>query len=133
MPIYEYSCPKCGSFDAIQGINEKPLRAKPDCTEKKCPCKAERVMSAAAFHLKGGGWYKDGYGGTGSNGKAPPPPDSKTSNSGTVTAEPKTDSGKAGSEKAGSEKASSEKKGSEKNALATEKSAASCGSGCKCH
>ena len=31
----------------------------------KCPVcdnKAERILSLGSFHLKGGGWYKDGYG-----------------------------------------------------------------------
>ena len=31
----------------------------------KCPVcsnKAERILSLGSFHLKGSGWYKDGYG-----------------------------------------------------------------------
>ncbi|MBL8976577.1 MAG: zinc ribbon domain-containing protein, partial [Myxococcales bacterium] len=28
---------------------------------EKCNGTLERAVTAAAFHLKGGGWYKDGY------------------------------------------------------------------------
>ena len=61
MPIYEYDCPVCGRFEAVQKASEKPLKCDPDCAHKNCPKKAQRVMSAAAFHLKGTGWYKTDY------------------------------------------------------------------------
>lgn len=67
MPIYEYECPLCGKFEAIQKFSDKPLKCKPDCEESKCPKKAERLISASAFHLKGGGWYKTDYGSSGSS------------------------------------------------------------------
>lgn len=71
MPIYEYECPKCGRFELIQKVSDKPSRCKPDCAEADCPRKARRMVSAAAFHLKGSGWYKTDYssGSTGGNGK----------------------------------------------------------------
>jgi hypothetical protein len=37
---------------------DEPLKECPACKQLKL----ERLISAAAFHLKGGGWYKDGYG-----------------------------------------------------------------------
>ncbi|MEE8436629.1 MAG: zinc ribbon domain-containing protein [bacterium] len=59
MPIYEYSCEGCGEdFEAIQKFSDPPLEV--------CDCgKAEKVtrkVSLSAFHLQGGGWYKDRYG-----------------------------------------------------------------------
>ena len=56
MPIYEYECEKCGSFEHSQSINDKPLARCP-----KCRRKVQRLISASSFHLKGGGWYSDGY------------------------------------------------------------------------
>ena len=65
MPIYEYICHACGEeFEALQKFSDAPL--------KSCQCgkngSVERKLSLSAFHLQGGGWYKDKYGG--SNGKA---------------------------------------------------------------
>jgi len=56
MPIYEYSCPKCGSFEVTQRISDEPLRRCPTCRSK-----VRKLISATAFLLKGGGWYADGY------------------------------------------------------------------------
>ena len=57
MPIYEYECRKCGQFEANQSISEEPLKRCPTCR-----CKVTKLISSSAFHLKGGGWYADGYG-----------------------------------------------------------------------
>ena len=60
MPIYEYLCASCGyQFEEVQKFNEPPLEECPDCGKKS----ARRQISMSAFHLKGGGWYKDGYSG----------------------------------------------------------------------
>jgi putative FmdB family regulatory protein len=57
MPIYEYRCTGCGShFEYMQRMTEDP---KTTC--ETCSGTLERLISAAAFHLKGGGWYKDLY------------------------------------------------------------------------
>jgi len=58
MPIYEYVCTKCGhEWDTIQKFSEKPLTTCPRCSKKS----AKRKISAAAFHLKGSGWYVTDY------------------------------------------------------------------------
>jgi putative FmdB family regulatory protein len=55
MPIYEFKCPN-GT------ITEKFVKVG---TEKiicpKCHQKALKIISLCSFHLKGGGWFSDGY------------------------------------------------------------------------
>lgn len=58
VPIYEYECEKCGrAFEYMQSMSEP---AKTKC--EKCGGKLSKLLSAAGFVLKGGGWYKDLYG-----------------------------------------------------------------------
>ena len=56
MPIYEYECPKCGRFDALQKMSAPALR-KHDV----CGSKVRKVMSASAFAFKGSGFYVTDY------------------------------------------------------------------------
>jgi putative FmdB family regulatory protein len=57
MPIYEYECTRCHEhLEAIQGFHDKPL-VKCD----KCGGKLHKLVSEAAFHLKGSGWYVTDY------------------------------------------------------------------------
>lgn len=63
MPIYEYRCPKCGDFDVMQKITEKPLKRCPTCKGK-----VNKLLSNPAFHLKGGGWYITDYARKGAGG-----------------------------------------------------------------
>ena len=67
MPIYEYICHQCGAdFEIIQKISDPPL------TEHEgCGGKLEKKLSLSAFHLKGGGWYTDGYSQKPSDQKSP--------------------------------------------------------------
>jgi len=63
MPIYEYRCKACGhTLEAIQKLADKPLTKCPECSGK-----LEKLVSRAAFQLKGGGWYSEGYGKSGSS------------------------------------------------------------------
>jgi len=57
MPIYEYQCKKCGEFETMQKITEKPLRRCPTCRGK-----VTKLMSNTSFQLKGTGWYATDYG-----------------------------------------------------------------------
>lgn len=57
MPVYEYECPQCEKiFEVQQKMTDEPLSNCPECggTVKK-------LISRSSFHLKGGGWYADGY------------------------------------------------------------------------
>ncbi len=63
MPIYEYECDRCEKvFEVQQRISEDPLKTCPECGAA-----VKKLVSMSAFHLKGGGWYADGYAGA-SNG-----------------------------------------------------------------
>src|SRR5262245_60407363 len=60
MPTYEYGCQGCGhQLEEFQKITDPPLVTCPQCGKDSL----ERLISATAFHLKGSGWGKDGYGG----------------------------------------------------------------------
>ncbi|MFZ1122500.1 MAG: zinc ribbon domain-containing protein [Candidatus Binataceae bacterium] len=61
MPIYEYHCPKCGTFETTQRITEPALKRCPTCKSK-----VERMISATSFVLKGSGWYATDYARSGS-------------------------------------------------------------------
>ncbi len=54
MPIYEYECGACGDrHELIQKFSDAPKRKCPACGAGKL----KRLVTAAAFHLKGDGWY----------------------------------------------------------------------------
>lgn len=58
MPIYEYKCDVCEEiteeFDKITSTTKTI-----ECS--LCGQPANKIMSLGSFHLKGAGWYKDGY------------------------------------------------------------------------
>ena len=57
MPVYEYRCDTCNSqFDLRQKFSDPPADKCP-----KCGGAVSKLVSAASFSLKGGGWYGDGY------------------------------------------------------------------------
>lgn len=61
MPIYEYGCEKCGEVvEVMQKISDKPLKNHRG-DGITCGGKMTKLISSNAFHLKGGGWFKDGY------------------------------------------------------------------------
>jgi putative FmdB family regulatory protein len=57
MPLYEYKCTTCQRHtEKIQKFSDPEITACPHCGGL-----LQRVISAPAFALKGGGWYADGY------------------------------------------------------------------------
>jgi putative FmdB family regulatory protein len=56
MPIYEYQCQKCGTFEATQRITDKRLGKCPTCKGK-----VKKLISNTSFQLKGTGWYVTDY------------------------------------------------------------------------
>ena len=66
MPLYEYQCNDCSNkFELRQKFSDPPARECP-----KCGGKVTKLISPAAFALKGGGWAAEGYG-QGKNTEAP--------------------------------------------------------------
>ena len=58
MPIYEYACVSCDHhLEALQKMSEDPLVFCPECGEESL----RKKVSAAAFVLKGSGWYETDF------------------------------------------------------------------------
>jgi putative FmdB family regulatory protein len=95
MPIYEYQCQKCGTFETTQRITDKPLAKCPTCKGK-----VRKLISNTSFQLKGTGWYITDYARKGKSG------DSKSDNGSKPATEAKSESKKNDSSaKSGGDKA----------------------------
>ena len=57
MPLYEYSCSRCGqTFEVIQKFSDEPLTK-----HEGCGGAVERLLSPPALQFKGSGWYVTDY------------------------------------------------------------------------
>jgi putative FmdB family regulatory protein len=58
MPIYQYQCSECShSMEALQKMSDEPLKDCPNCNKPGL----KKQVTAAAFRLKGGGWYETDF------------------------------------------------------------------------
>jgi putative FmdB family regulatory protein len=58
MPIYEYVCTDCDhELEVLQKMGDLPLEKCPACGLNTL----KKQISAAAFHLKGTGWYETDF------------------------------------------------------------------------
>jgi putative FmdB family regulatory protein len=58
MPIYAYRCEACGhELDALQKLSDAPLTDCPACGAAAL----KKQITAAAFRLKGAGWYETDF------------------------------------------------------------------------
>ncbi|MDA0790482.1 MAG: zinc ribbon domain-containing protein [Proteobacteria bacterium] len=58
MPIYEYQCSSCDhELEKLQKISDQPLSDCPACGKATL----KKKISAAAFRLKGSGWYETDF------------------------------------------------------------------------
>lgn len=58
MPIYEFECLSCGHrFDRLQKLSDPDPSDCPSCGAPQ----VKRAVTAAAFRLKGGGWYETDF------------------------------------------------------------------------
>ena len=90
MPIYAYECNACGTeHEFLQKFSEGPKRKCPSCGALRL----RKQVTAAAFHLKGSGWYVTDFR---DNDKKKKKDDSKDKDSGETEtkkeAKPSTDS-----------------------------------------
>lgn len=110
MPIYEYRCGSCGhELEAMQKFADPVLTQCPKCDTDALV----KLVSAAGFQLKGGGWYATDFRGGGKGGAKP-------------------DAGKAEGAKAdGGAKSEGGDSGGKSDAAAAKP--AGCGGGCACH
>lgn len=54
MPIYEYRCANCGfQKEYLQRMSDPQLTDCPECKQSTL----SKMVTAAGFQLKGGGWY----------------------------------------------------------------------------
>jgi putative FmdB family regulatory protein len=63
LPLYEYECPKDGTFELIQKFSDAPLETCPTCGGP-----VEKLLSAPAIQFKGTGWYITDYARKGDGG-----------------------------------------------------------------
>ena len=65
MPLYEYECPKDGTFELVRKFSDPPLAACPTCGGP-----IEKLVSAPAIQFKGSGWYITDYARKSTGGEA---------------------------------------------------------------
>ena len=102
MPIYEYRCTECEHrLEQLQRMADDPLLDCPACKKPNL----KKLVSAAAFKLKGSGWYETDFknkdkskGESNSSGDSKAKEVSKTTESTAKTAK-KTDNSKSTSTK----------------------------------
>lgn len=58
MPIYAYRCAACEhEFEVLQKMSDDHLTICPECGQSELA----KQVTAAAFRLKGGGWYESDF------------------------------------------------------------------------
>jgi len=65
LPLYEYECPRDGTFELVRKFSDPPLKACPTCGGP-----IEKLVSAPAIQFKGSGWYITDYARKSTGGEA---------------------------------------------------------------
>ena len=93
MPIYEYECQACGHRqEAMQKMSDDPLIECEACDKPKL----KKLISAAGFRLKGGGWYETDFKGSKKKNVTAASSSSTASSATTSTAKPSGGCGSGG-------------------------------------
>jgi putative FmdB family regulatory protein len=117
MPIYEYQCQACQhQIEVLQKISDAPLLDCPECGKPAL----KKKVSAAAFRLKGGGWYETDFktgskknlsgGGEGSADKSTPASSGESKSSDSKAGQTPASDSKKSDSKASDSKAGDSKK-----------------------
>ena len=79
MPIYQYQCEQCGhEMEALQKMSDPKLTDCPQCGAASL----KKKVTAAAFKLKGTGWYETDFKNSGQK-----PTDNKSTNGKTAASD----------------------------------------------
>ena len=106
MPIYEYSCKKCGqTIEVIQKFSDPVLKK-----HQGCGGALTKLISASGFQFKGTGWYVTDYARKGKTGDSE---GSKEKTESTQKTEKPSSDGSSKSEKTPAKPANTAKKSSE--------------------
>ena len=126
MPIYEYACVSCDHhLEALQKMSEDPLVFCPECGEESL----RKKVSAAAFVLKGSGWYETDF----KNSGKEKPKDAKAGDgqaASKTASDTKSSEGASGDTKSSDSK-SSDSKSSESKSVSSKSTADSTATGSK--
>lgn len=69
MPIYEYRCSSCGfQKEYLQKVSDPLMSVCPECSKETFG----KMLTAAGFQLKGGGWYATDFKNSGAKPAAKP-------------------------------------------------------------
>ena len=121
MPIYEYACVSCDHhLETLQKMSEDPLVFCPECGEESL----RKKVSAAAFVLKGSGWYETDF----KNSGKEKPKDAKASGEQPAS---KTSSDTKSGEGASGDTKSSDSKSSESKSVSSKSTSDSTATGSK--
>ena len=101
MPLYEYECPKCGTFELVRKFSDAPLERCPTCARP-----VEKLASAPAIQFKGTGWYITDYARKSSGGEGAGRKDGPDEGGKDKGGKDKTGKDKGGKDKGGSKESS---------------------------
>ena len=57
MPIFEYECPQCGTFELIRKLSDRDVKHCPECGAKV----VKLISAPGGFEFKGSGFYQTDY------------------------------------------------------------------------
>lgn len=62
MPYYDFKCRQCGTEFEFLKLHSEEVVECPECKAQGPKNLEKQVSKGTSFSLKGGGWYRDGYG-----------------------------------------------------------------------